>query len=89
MIRLNPNINIEDYLDNWSKNKIVTIHNLLIDEDGNRFNKYLLNLPEKEWNISIHLYDDKILKKELNLLIKLMILDYLVIVFGAIMKILK
>lgn len=60
MIRLNPNINIEEYYNKWNNSKIVTINNLLVEEDANKLNECLLNVPEREWDVSIHPYDEKI-----------------------------
>lgn len=60
MLQLNPNITVDDYIATWNNEKIVTIDNLLREEDANKLNEYLLNLSEEQWDVSIHPYDNKI-----------------------------
>lgn len=60
MLKLNPNINISDYAEQWNQNKIVTIANLLLEEDANRLNELLLALSDEKWNVSIHPYIDNL-----------------------------
>jgi len=60
MLKINPVVyeHIEKYKASWDQDKIVTIQDLLVVEDADTLNKYLLSVDDSRWQHSIHPYLD-------------------------------
>jgi Rps23 Pro-64 3,4-dihydroxylase Tpa1-like proline 4-hydroxylase len=60
MLHINPSVydHLNQYKQDWEQDKIVTIKDLLVEEDADKLNDYVLNVDDSKWNYSLHPYMD-------------------------------
>lgn len=58
MLHINPLVydHLEEYKMAYARDKIVTIRDLLVEQDANRLSEYLLSVPDSQWLYAIHPY---------------------------------